>query len=365
MMRVFAVRQFAAVAIFAAVAALWAAARPDIVVRPVARAQTEPMPHEGDSADDPAIWIHPSRPEDSLVLGTDKQGALHVFDPSGKRLQTVGRDTSPNNVDVLYGMKVAGREDDIAVAGTRRSPTIGVKVFRIDPDTRALVDITAGGVLPVLGGGAPYGLCTYRSPTTGECYFFVDDYAGRVEQHLLTEAPGGMITARRVRAFSLGSITEGCVADNELGQLYLAQERVGIWRFNAEPDGGVNGKLIAKIGQNGLTADVEGLALYCAPEGKGYLIASSQGNHTFKVYRREGDNGFLLTIDPAKGDIDDVSDTDGIAVTGQPMGPRFPRGMFVAQDGRNAAGNQNFKFYAWEDVAGPHLGITPHPKLRY
>jgi phytase-like protein len=58
---------------------------------------------------------------------------------------------------------------------------------------------------------------------------------------------------------------------------------------------------------------------------------------------------------PKERRIDDVSDTDGIAVTNRPTSGQFPRGVFVAQDGKNAGGNQNFKLYAWEDIAGTRL----------
>jgi 3-phytase len=102
---------------------------------------------------------------------------------------------------------------------------------------------------------------------------------------------------------------------------------------------------------------VEGLAIYYRPEGQGYLIVSSQGNNTFKVYTREGDNRYLLTIDPAAGAIDDVNDTDGIAVTNRPTSSQFPNGFFVVQDGTNAGGNQNFKLYSWEDIAGGLLAV--------
>lgn len=112
-----------------------------------------------------------------------------------------------------------------------------------------------------------------------------------------------------------------------------------------------------RVGEHGLKADVEGLTIYYATEGRGYLIVSSQGNHTFKVYTREGDNRFVLTIDPRGGKIDDVSDTDGICVTSCPTSKQFPKGVFVAQDGHNAGGNQNFKLYAWEDIAGDRLLI--------
>ncbi|PYK99620.1 MAG: hypothetical protein DME19_08030 [Verrucomicrobia bacterium] len=35
----------------------------------------------------------------------------------------------------------------------------------------------------------------------------------------------------------------GCVADDELGLFYVAEEAAGIWKFGAEPDAGSVGQL--------------------------------------------------------------------------------------------------------------------------
>ena len=329
------------------------------LVQPVAVLATDPAPHSGDAADDPAIWLHPTDPARSLILGTDKQGSLHVYGMDGKERQVVGRRDCPNNVDVLYGFALGDKAVDLAVASVRA----GVKVWTISPDGE-FADATDGVVLSVFGGDIPYGVCVYRSAKTSKAYFVVTTRSGQVEQYLLKPAGAdkpGKIAAERVRQFKLGSIAEGCVADDELGHLYVAQERVGIWKFPAEPDGGDKGKLIARVGEHGLTADVEGLAIYHAAEGKGYLIASSQGSNTFAVYAREGDNAFVLTIDPKPGKIDDVNDTDGIDVTNCPTSAQFPKGFLIVQDGGNADGkgpaNQNFKIYDWRDIAGRDLLI--------
>ena len=58
--------------------------------------------------DDPAIWIHPTDPSQSLIVGTDKNpedGALYVFDLDGKILpeKTVRPLLRVNNVDIEYG----------------------------------------------------------------------------------------------------------------------------------------------------------------------------------------------------------------------------------------------------------------------
>lgn len=329
----------------------------DVVVTPEAKVQTVPVPSGGDAADDPALWIHPTDPEQSLLLGTNKQGGLHVYNLDGSHQQLVSAGTCPNNVDVLYGFNLGGQQVDLAIATTRASTARGVKVWRIDPKTRMLADVAEGGVLKVFNGGEPYGCCTYRSAKSGRHYFFANAKSGEVEQHRLEDAGQGKVRSSKVRTLRVKSQPEGCVADDELGHLYVGEENVGVWKFGAEPDAGVAGKLIAKVGENGLKADVEGLTIYYATGGKGYLIVSSQGSNTFKVYTREDDNRFVLTIDPKGGKIDDVNDTDGICVTSCPTSKQFPKGLFVVQDGSNAGGNQNFKLYAWEDIAGDRLLI--------
>src|SRR5213595_2256755 len=91
------------------------------IVQPEARAQTAPVPHQGDAADDPAVWIHPQDPAMSLILGTDKLGGLHSYNMDGSDHQVVSEGTRPNNVDVIYGFRLDGRPVDLAVAGVQAS----------------------------------------------------------------------------------------------------------------------------------------------------------------------------------------------------------------------------------------------------
>jgi 3-phytase len=326
-----------------------------IVVRPEARAQTAPVPHKGDAADDPAIWIHPHDPALGLILGTDKQGGLHSYNIDGSQHQIVSPTSQPDNVDVLYGFPLNGKPTDLAVASTRGPHACGVKIWSINPATRNLTDITPNGIIKVFNSSTPYGSCTYHSAKTGQYYFFVNHKDGSIEQFLLSDK-SGVIAAAKVRTLKLKSTPEGCVADDEWGNFFIAEERTGIWKFSAEPDGGEQRTLIAKVGDHGLKADVEGLTIYYGANSRGYLIASSQGSNKFKVYDRQSPHNFILTIDPKPGIIDDVNDTDGIAVTNCPTSPLFPKGLFVVQDGSNSGGkNQNFKIYGWEDVAAGQL----------
>jgi 3-phytase len=163
--------------------------------------------------------------------------------------------------------------------------------------------------------------------------------------------------AEQVREFTVGSQAEGCVADDETGALYVAEEGGGFFKYSAKPDGGAARKEIDRVdGPNGLVADIEGVSIWRGEDGRGYLVLSNQGADNFAVYRREGDNAFVgnfhIVADPERG-FDGVSETDGLDVTSAPLGPRFPQGLLVAQDGRNLSPRerQNYKYVSWRDIA--------------
>lgn len=309
-----------------------------------ARVETSPVPHKGDAADDPAIWVNPQDPSLSAVIGSDKLGGIGVYDLDGREIQYL-RAGKINNVDLRTGFTLGGREV-VVVAGSNRTDN-SIALFTLDPKTRTLTDVAARKISST---PQSYGACLYHSKATGKFYCFVTAKTGVVEQYELFEA-AGKIDARKVRSFNLGSVAEGCVADDELGQLYVSQELVGIWKLGAEPEAGETRKLVDKAGKGALVADVEGLAIAYGKDGKGYLMVSSQGNHTYVVYRREGDNAFVKTfrIVDANG-VDGAAETDGIDVTTASLGDAFPRGLFVAQDGFNDNGNQNFKLVPLERI---------------
>lgn len=312
---------------------------------------TPPADTFGDASDDPAIWVHPRDPERSVVIGTDKNLGLYVYDLDGRVLQTVP-DGRLNNVDVRDGFRLGDREVTVVAASNRTDKSIAL--YLLDHDTRRLT--RAGPPVPT-GLDDPYGLCMYVSAQTGGHYVFVNDPDGRFRQWRL-RAAGGQILADPVRNFHVGGQAEGCVADDELGNLYVPEEDGGFWKYSAEVDGGDMRFQIDRVGgATGLVADIEGVAIWHGRDGRGYIVLSNQGADNYAVYRREGDNEFVgmfhIVADPARG-IDGVSETDGLEVTSRPLGPRFPDGLLVVQDGRNLtppAQRQNFKFVSWRAVA--------------
>lgn len=303
-----------------------------------ATVETEPVPHSGDAADDPAIWINPADPSQSTIIGSDKQGGLAVYDLAGKQLQYLP-DGKMDNVDLRDGFNLGSQKVSIVTAGDRNDNSIAV--YKVNPQTRLLENVVAR---KLTHGIKAYGSCMYRNEKAGKVYYFATSKSGDVEQWELVDRGGGKVDAKKVRNLKVGTVVEGCVADDQLGHFYVSEEAVGIWKYSAEPDGGTTRSQVAKVGDGHLFADVEGLAIAYAADGKGYLIASSQGNHTYVVYRREGNNEFVKKFRVANGDgVDGAEETDGLDVTTANLGPAFPQGLFVVQDGLNDKGNQNFK----------------------
>jgi 3-phytase len=327
---------------------------PQDAARVTATVETDPVHHGGDAADDPAIWIHPTDPSRSTVIGDDKEGGLLVYGLDGKEIQWIDPHLALNNVDVRSGFPLAGKFSDgtphekVDLVAVGNETGSSMRFYKVHPPTRKLEPAgDVGGV-----GFEPYGSCLYRSAKTGRFFHFVSGRNGRVLQWELGDDGRGGVAARKVRQFEVGSQVEGCVADDALGHVYVGEEAVGVWKYGAEPDTGDRRASVDRCGKGGhLTADVEGLAIFARPDGTGYLLASSQGNDTFMVYAREGENRYLGAFRVVDGGIDGCSDTDGIEVASVPLGPAFPNGLFVAQDGSNKGGNQNYKLVPWERIA--------------
>jgi myo-inositol-hexaphosphate 3-phosphohydrolase len=310
--------------------------------------ETADIPHSGDAAHDAAIWIDPADPARSVVIGTDKLGGLAVYDLQGHQLHYYA-DSAPFNVDLRYEFSLSGEPVALVTATDRQ--TNSLRVYRIDPATRGLVDVSAR---PISTGHQPLALCMYRSSEDGKYYAFESNSTGTMYQWELFDAGDGKVDARMVRSFAVGSTTSGCVADDQLGHVYVSERVEAIWRYGAEPDAGADRTQVDEVGgDDHLVTEVEGLALYRMSGGRGYLIASSEGSSSFAVYQRGADNSYLTSFKiEAGGPIDAVTRTAGIEVTNLPLDSGFADGAFVAHDDRNGNRNQNFKLVPWGRIAG-------------
>lgn len=308
------------------------------------RAQTEPMARLGDAADDPAIWVHPTDPAASRVLGTNKKQGLLVYDMQGKQTQLLesGR---LNNVDLRQNVVLDGARHDLALATQRDDNTI--VLFTIDGN-----GVVAETVRFPTGLEKIYGICVYQ-PAGGGLEAFVNDKDGTF-QHYRIGRKDGAFTSTLLRSFKVATQPEGCVADDRTGRLFVGEEKRGVWALPAAADKGSAMSMVLPVG-GVLTADVEGMSLYHGAQAS-YLVVSSQGSNSYVVLDAAAPHkvrgSFRIGVNVAAG-IDGASETDGLDVTSANLGGAYSQGMLVVQDGykRLPDGPQNFKYVAWSDIA--------------
>lgn len=291
-----------------------------------------------DAADDPAIWRNAADPAASLIVGTDKKVGLHVYDLSGadRFFFDAG---AVNNVD----LRDMGGQGIIVAASDRNDlANAQIALFRLDPARATLTPL--GKV--AAGAGEAYGICLYRTADALHAFMVVKDGTIRqVALDLSGATPGGRV----VRTMKLGTQSEGCVVDERTGRLYVAEEDVGLWRFDAGATGSTEPVRIAAADGRNLVADAEGLALAIEGERGGYLVASSQGDNAYVLYRL-ADDGYVGRFRIATGKVGGTEETDGIELVTGDFGIDYSGGLFVAQDGHNRPRAQNFKLVAWADV---------------
>ncbi|WP_410369581.1 phytase [Amniculibacterium sp. G2-70] len=298
---------------------------------------TEKVNHD---TDDPAIWIHPTDPSKSLILGTDKEttGGLFAYDLTGKIVNKVLNIKRPNNVDIRYGFDLNGKKIDIAALTERE--TNRVRIY-------SLPDLTEVGSFSVFDGEQmrdPMGISLYKNPQTQEFFAVVGRKNGPsgtyLWQYKLT-VQNGRIGAEVVRKFGNYSglkEIESIAVDDELGFIYYSDEGFGVHQYYADPQMG-NQELLV-FGKGDFKADVEGISIYPTSEKTGYILVSNQQADSFNVYLREN---------PAKGRIAEIpvstSESDGSEVTAVNLGEKFPKGIFVAM-----SNGKVFHIYDWRDL---------------
>ncbi|RYY30536.1 MAG: phytase [Sphingobacteriaceae bacterium] len=316
---------------------------------------TEPVLFD---SDDPAIWLNPQNPAQSLVIGTDKNehGALYVFNLEGKIIadKVVRNLKRPNNVDIVYGLMLNGKPTDVAVTTERM--THKLRLFSL-PDMKPVDN----GGLEVFSGetGPEYrdlmGIALYTAKN-GNRYAIVGRKNGPLTggylwQYLLGDDGTGNVKLTLVRKFGEYSgkkEIESIAVDNELGYIYYSDEQVGVRQYYADPEKG--NQQLAIFGTAGFKADHEGISIYKQTATTGYILVSDQGANRFQIFSREGTKGNpfahrLVKVVPVA-----ARQSDGSDVTALPLNQKFKHGLFVAM-----SDDKTFHYYRWEDLAGKEL----------
>ncbi|MDO5510730.1 MAG: phytase [Weeksellaceae bacterium] len=305
---------------------------------------TQPVKHD---TDDPAIWIHPTDPTKSLIIGTDKDtdGKLYAFDLQGKIVRESIPLRRPNNVDVVNDFVFNGKKISIAVATERERNRI--RVFSL-PD---LTPIDGDGILVFEGEehNFPMGISLFHDKAASAHYAIVgrkDGPSGSyLHQYKLVESQG-KVAAEKVRSFGEYSgkkEIEAIAVDQENGFIYYSDEMHGIYKYSVYPDAA--NTPLAFFGQDDFKRDMEGISIYKKDEKTGYIIISDQQNNSFNIYRREGDAGNPHSHTRIAVITMSTQGSDGNETTSVNLGAKFPKGIFVAM-----SEDKTFQIYDWRDI---------------
>lgn len=314
---------------------------------------TEPVEFD---TDDPAIWINHENPEESLIIGTDKEdgGGLYVYNLDGKIVNKITGMQRPNNVDLEYGLVLNGKPTDFVMTTERYAGA--VRIFSV-PDMKPL---DRGGIKVFEGEehNEGMGIALYKRPSDNAIFAIVgrkDGPSGSYLWQYKVEDDGtGHVKMTKVREFGKYSglkEIEAIAVDNELGYVYYSDEMAGVRKYYADPDKG--NEELAFFGTDDFGRDNEGIAIYTMDDGTGYILVSDQQRRNrFNVYPREGSAGdphkhVLIRSIELSTELSDGSD-----VTSAALGSKFPHGLFVAMDE-----NKTFHFYDWKEMAGGNLKI--------
>lgn len=291
---------------------------------------TEKTPHD---TDDPAIWVHPTDPSQSIIFGTDKDtdGGIYAFDLNGKILKDkcILNVKRPNNVDLRKGFQLNDSVQTDIIAFTEREEQ-QIRVYSV-PDMRPL----DGGGIPVFADDTnnefryPMGISLYKSSVDGAIYAIVGRKTGPLENYLyqyklVTE--NGIVKGELVRKFGNFSgkkEIEAIAVDDELGYVYYSDEMDGIKKYFAEPSKGNEQQ--GYFGQQDFVEDIEGIAIAHTGNGKGYVIVSDQQMGQFNIYTKT-DNRFVKAVNFS------TVETDGCDVVTTPLNDTFTQGIFVAMN---------------------------------
>lgn len=310
-----------------------------------ASAETDPMTGMGDRADDPAVWVNPDDAGASLILGTNKDEGLHVYDLAGKELQflDVGR---VNNVDVRGNIAVASNDE-----------TNSVSWFSVTGEGVSHLGDTATGK------DEPYGICAGQ---VGDTYYAMPTYKDGLAQ-VWTLDVGGIdalqpTLAAEIQVGQFGQLQlEGCVFDEANSQIFVGEEEHGIWKLDLNDLSAAPVSVDTIAAAKGLVADVEGMDIWEGENGEGYLVVSAQAADRFVVYDLKpphAPRGIFTVTGSEDGSVDAVTHTDGLDVSSAAL-PFYPRGILVVQDDGNPVSekDQNFKIVDWAAVEAA-LGLA-------
>lgn len=283
----------------------------------------------------------------SHMVATAALGGLEVYGTDGVRQGSVPSGEAAG-VDVAYGFPIDGKP--VTVLAALDSTSNSLRLFTMD----GAAPVEAGArAIPL--GFAVEGLCLSRNRLDGALYAFVVGDGGEVEQQMIYADANGKLDARQVRRVNLPSTVKQCVATAD-GHVYLAEEAVGIWRIDGNPEAELSATLIDAPRLGHIDDEVGGLALYDGGKGSQWLLASDASAGRINVYDRSRHDAFVGSFAVGvPGDKATVEEPGPLFATSMALGDAFPQGVLLVND---EDGGSNYKAVSMADIAAA-LDLQP------
>jgi 3-phytase len=295
------------------------ASQPDV---PVVRSELIVRPADALDPDD--MCFLPSLNGEGWIIASDKKaGLVFLLDSSGNELDRVSI-PKPGNIDARPSVRLFGKEIPLIVVN-QRAP---------DPQLRAMTIVDRDGAPKLeliqshIPTGQNYGGCLSLNKN-GQIFFFSTTEGGEVQQFELI-GKDQSLTSIRNRAWN-SPICEAAVSDDHAGFVFFAEETVGIRKVSIDPNQPIGDEFILRVGQHGVTGDLEGITILHTGPDKGYIIVSDQGRSQFVVLDRKAPHRYIGSFR-----VDGANHTDGVDVANCPFGKRFDRGIFACHTDSDA-----------------------------
>ncbi|MFP2905009.1 myxosortase-dependent phytase-like phosphatase [Pyxidicoccus sp. 3LFB2] len=298
---------------------------------------------------DVALWVNPDGGASLIFTAYDSfNSGLVTYGLDGNRLELEPGAPS-RGLAVMDDFPLGGSNQTLVLSA---QPT-GVVAYRVTSQGSDRLQSIGPVNFDVAASGSQ-SLALYRG-ASGRFYVFrsVDRF---IEQFELSGADGG-VSGTRVRSIDLGTTNlngtvAGLTVDEDDGTLFAMVSGQGLVRFDAEPDGGTEARVVAAADGGQLSSTVGRVGLYRAGSREGYLIAADRDADAFSVFERRSlafVGRFSVTGNRDAGIGDAVERPLALAVTSRPVGAAFPEGLFIAHDSQNNP--ENLKLVSWPAVA--------------
>jgi 3-phytase len=291
------------------------------------------------------VLFNRAEPSKSLIAATGELGGLELYGLDGQRAGALPRDGSWGEV---YGVDV---RDDVLAVLDRQAGRIRLSRFDFATGQAAAIDAR-----PLTLGYAGEGVCLHKSARDSSLYAFTLGGDGQLDQWLLFPTADGKLDGRLVRRLHLSSEAKYCVSDDASGALYVAQQAVGIWRYDADPEAEAVPTLIDATRLGHVAGETGGLAIVNGGAQGDYLLAANADAGDYNVYDRNQDDRFLGSFRIQAAGADAVQAPSGLFALRTPVGAGLPAGALLVTDDRKVGANT--KILSWADVAAA-LKVSP------